>query len=118
MKSSTHMRPGRRSIRLFVGSVLRVGVLALAVSIFATVPTWAAKYTMVIAHLYSEDLTVDEVAPSLARFKQLVESGTGGDIEVKIFDAAALGRGAHRPGDRPRRRPVQRAGHPQGLQAL
>ncbi len=31
------------------------------------------------------------MAPSLARFKQLVESGTGGEIEVKIFGNAALG---------------------------
>jgi len=55
----------------------------------AAVP--AAEYTMTIAHLYPEDLTNNEVAPSLARFKQLVEGATEGEVAVDIFGAGALG---------------------------
>ena len=51
----------------------------------------ARAETMTIAHLYPESLDDNEVAPSLARFKQLVETATGGEIEVKIFGAGALG---------------------------
>jgi TRAP-type C4-dicarboxylate transport system substrate-binding protein len=51
----------------------------------------AAENTMTIAHLYPDSLTDNDVAPSLAHFKQLVESATGGAIEVKVFGAGALG---------------------------
>lgn len=52
---------------------------------------YAAKYTMTIAHLYPDDLTNNEVAPAMERFKQIVESATGGDLEVKVFGGGALG---------------------------
>jgi TRAP-type C4-dicarboxylate transport system substrate-binding protein len=51
----------------------------------------AADTTMTIAHLYPESLENNEVAPSLAHFKQLVEKGTGGAVEVEIFGSGALG---------------------------
>ena len=51
----------------------------------------AASYTMTIAHLYPDDLTNNEVAPAMERFKQVVESATGGEVEVKVFGAGALG---------------------------
>ena len=57
----------------------------------ATAPAWAQTYTMTIAHLYPDDLTNNEEAPSLERFKQLVEAATAGDIEVKVFGGGALG---------------------------
>ena len=46
---------------------------------------------MTIAHLFPDDLTNNEVAPSLERFRQVVESATKGDIEVKAFGNLALG---------------------------
>jgi tripartite ATP-independent transporter DctP family solute receptor len=51
----------------------------------------AAKFTMTIAHLFPDDLTNNEVAPSMERFKQVVESATNGEIEVKVFGNLALG---------------------------
>ncbi len=63
-------------------------VLALALAMGGAL---ARAETMTIAHLYPDSLDDNEVAPSLARFKQLVETATGGDIEVKIFGAGALG---------------------------
>jgi TRAP-type C4-dicarboxylate transport system substrate-binding protein len=72
-------------------AALGAGALAVAGLGVATAPAWAATYTMTIAHLYPDDLTNNEVAPSMERFKQLVESGTGGDIEVKVFGTGALG---------------------------
>lgn len=70
------------------GAALAVGFSTLLA--FATTAQ-AAKYTMTIAHLYPDDLTNNEVAPAMERFRQVVESATGGDIEVKIFGAGALG---------------------------
>ncbi len=72
-------------------AALLVGAVTLISLALTAVPAWAAKYTMTIAHLYPDDLTNNEVAPSLERFKQLVESGTKGDIEVKVFGGGALG---------------------------
>lgn len=67
-----------------------LGVVALALGLGLT-PVHAATYTMTIAHLYPDDLTNNEVAPAMERFRQIVESATGGDIEVKAFGGGALG---------------------------
>ena len=74
-----------RPARLLLGLGAAVLTFGLAVS------AQAATYTMTIAHLYPDDLTNNEAAPSLERFRQLVESATNGDIEVKVFGAGALG---------------------------
>jgi TRAP-type C4-dicarboxylate transport system substrate-binding protein len=70
--------------------VLFVSVVLVATLIVC--PTvQAAKYTMTISHLFPDDLTNNEVAPSMERFKQVVESGTKGEVEVKVFGNLALG---------------------------
>ncbi|MEX0760424.1 MAG: TRAP transporter substrate-binding protein DctP [Tistlia sp.] len=51
----------------------------------------AAEYQMVIAHILPEDMTNNEVQPSLTHFKSLVESGTGGEVEVQIYGNGQLG---------------------------
>jgi TRAP-type C4-dicarboxylate transport system substrate-binding protein len=79
------------SFRAVRRSGLRAGVAALAVAALTTMSAQAAEYTMTIAHLYPEDLTSNEAAPSLERFKQLVEAGTKGAVEVKVFGGGALG---------------------------
>jgi hypothetical protein len=43
---------------------------------------------MVIAHLLPEDLTVDEIAPAMARFESLVEAWSGGAPAVQVFGAS------------------------------
>ena len=50
-----------------------------------------AEYTMTIAHLYPDDLANNEIAPAMERFRQVVESGTNGEVEVKVFGNGALG---------------------------
>ncbi|MBL28990.1 MAG: ABC transporter substrate-binding protein [Rhodospirillaceae bacterium] len=72
-------------------TILRtVAVLGVATGGLAA-PAIAADYTMTVAHMYPDDLSNNEVAPSMARFKQLVETGTGGAVEVEVFGAGALG---------------------------
>jgi len=68
----------------FVSAIIVVGLLLCS-------PAGAANYTMTISHLFPDDLTNNEVAPSLERFKQVVESATEGNIEVKVFGNLALG---------------------------
>jgi len=51
----------------------------------------AQTYEMVISHLLPEDLTDNEIAPAMAHFESLVEARTGGDIDVQVFGAGALG---------------------------
>ncbi len=72
-------------------SLLLAGAVALALVPGLAVPAKAASYTMTIAHLYPDDLTNNETAPALKHFEQLVESATGGDIDVQIFGNGALG---------------------------
>jgi hypothetical protein len=43
---------------------------------------------MVIAHLLPEDLTVDEIAPAMARFESLVAARSGGALAVQVFGAS------------------------------
>ena len=72
-------------------TILRT-VAATGVAVWGlSAPAMAADYTMTVAHMYPEDLTNNEVAPSMARFKELVETGTGGAVEVEVFGAGALG---------------------------
>ncbi len=91
MKMSILKQQGRKSFRALITATLCIGAVALVSLTLAAAPAWAAKYTMTIAHLYPDDLTNNEAAPSLERFKQLVESATNGDVEVKIFGGGALG---------------------------
>jgi tripartite ATP-independent transporter DctP family solute receptor len=65
-------------------------VAALAIAATSSV-AMAQTYTMVVAHLLPEDLTDNEVAPAMAHFESLVEARTGGDIDVQVFGAGALG---------------------------
>ncbi len=80
-------RPFGAAARLTLGS----GILALALALAGGGPAAAASFTMTIAHLYPDDLTNNEVAPAMERFRQIVESATDGDIEVEVFGAGALG---------------------------
>lgn len=70
--------------------LLGAGVLTLGMAL-GGMPAKAATFTMTIAHLYPDDLTNNETAPSLKHFEQLVESATNGDIDVQIFGNGALG---------------------------
>jgi tripartite ATP-independent transporter DctP family solute receptor len=65
-------------------------VAALAMAATSSI-AMAQSYTMVIAHLLPEDLTDNEIAPAMAHFESLVEARTGGDIDVQVFGAGALG---------------------------
>ena len=85
----TKMRNGRLRDWARTAAV-GLGAIGLVCGL-ATAPAWAQTYTMTIAHLYPDDLTNNEEAPSLERFKQLVEAATAGDIEVKVFGGGALG---------------------------
>lgn len=51
----------------------------------------AAEYEMIIAHISPEDLSNNEIQPSLKHFESLVESRTNGAIDVQIFGAGQLG---------------------------
>jgi tripartite ATP-independent transporter DctP family solute receptor len=69
-------------------SALAGAALALALGIGAA---QAQSYEMVISHLLPEDLTDNEIAPAMAHFESLVEARTGGDLDVQVFGAGALG---------------------------
>ena len=51
----------------------------------------AQSHTMVVSHLSPEDLEGNELAPAMAHFESLVEARTGGDLDVQVFGAGALG---------------------------
>ncbi len=75
------------SSRLRTARVALTGLLLSG----AVVSASAADYEMVIAHLLPEDLTSNEVQPSLKHFEGLVEAATNGAIDVKIFASGQLG---------------------------
>ena len=75
----------RIEIRWITGAVAAFGLAA------TSSVAMAQTYTMVVAHLLPEDLTDNEIAPALAHFESLVEARTGGDIDVQLFGAGALG---------------------------
>ena len=91
MTTQTLVKRPLWSFRRFIRTITRLGAVAFAVFALSAVPAMAAEYTMTIAHLYPDDLSNNEAAPSLERFKQLVESATNGAIEVKVFGGGALG---------------------------
>ncbi len=53
------------SFRRFIRTITRLGAVAFAVFALSAVPAMAAEYTMTIAHLYPDDLSNNEAAPSL-----------------------------------------------------
>lgn len=67
--------------------------LSAVLLFFAAAPASAekAQYSMVIAHLYPADMESNEVHPALVRFADIVQTQTGGAVEVKIFGALQLG---------------------------
>lgn len=81
-----------RPAALWLGRALLASVAALGLAL-AAAPSRAsaASFTMTIAHLYPDDLTNNETAPSLKHFEQLVETATNGDVEVEVFGNGALG---------------------------
>lgn len=82
---------GTKQVGVLVRRTLIAGVVS-GFALAATVSTGlAAEYTMTIAHIYPDDLTNNEVAPAMERFKQVVENATGGAIKVEVFGNGALG---------------------------
>ncbi|NIR30402.1 MAG: ABC transporter substrate-binding protein [Gammaproteobacteria bacterium] len=79
------------SLRSAVVSFALAGPLVLALAVLGVAPAQAATYTMVIGHLYPDDITNNEQAAALERFRQIVETATGGDIDVQVFGGGALG---------------------------
>lgn len=73
------------------GSRLFCAAATTALVLTGSSGAWAAEYQMVIAHILPEDMTNNEVHPSLTHFKSLVESGTDGAVEVQIFGNMQLG---------------------------
>ena len=51
----------------------------------------AQDYTMAIAYLPPEDMTNNEMHPTLVHFESLVEAETDGAIDVQLFGAGQLG---------------------------
>lgn len=68
--------------------------LAALVAVFAVLllpQSQAAKYTMVISHMAPEDFTNNEMHPAMKHFESVLESSTGGDIDVQVFGNGQLG---------------------------
>jgi TRAP-type transport system periplasmic protein len=72
-------------------SSLALGFGAALLTLASTGSAYAAQYTMAIAHLMPEDMTNNEIHPTLTHFKALVESATDGEIEVQLFGGGQLG---------------------------
>lgn len=69
-----------------------VASIALTASASAfCLSAFAATYSMNINYLYPSDIMSNEQAAALAHFKSLVESGTNGDVEVKLYSNLQLG---------------------------
>ena len=62
-----------------------------AVFLLTAGPAMAKPIQMVIAHHFPDSVSNNEVHLSMLRFKDMVESGTNGGIEVKIFPNMTLG---------------------------
>jgi TRAP-type transport system periplasmic protein len=73
------------------GTLCTTGAVAALAIVATSSIAMAQTYTMVIAHLLPEDLRDNEVSPAMAHFESLVEARTGGDIDVQVFGAGALG---------------------------
>jgi len=84
-------KQAHRALRAVRRPAVALGIGALAAIGLGVGTAGAQSYTMVIAHLLPEDLSGNEIAPAMAHFKTLVEARTGGDLEVQVFGAGALG---------------------------
>ena len=73
------------------GTRCATGAVAALAMVATSTIAMAQTYTMVVAHLLPEDLRDNEIAPAMAHFESLVEARTGGDIDVQVFGAGALG---------------------------
>jgi TRAP-type transport system periplasmic protein len=73
------------------GTRCTTGAVAALAMVATSSIAMAQTYTMVVAHLLPEDLRDNEIAPAMAHFESLVEARTGGDIDVQVFGAGALG---------------------------
>lgn len=75
----------------FTYKAARVAAQAGAVAAVSASVAFAADYEMIISHPYPEDPMSNEVQPSLLHFEALVESATGGAIDVQVFAGGQLG---------------------------
>ena len=66
-------------------------VLVLFVGLFLMVPLAAAKVTIKVAHVDRGDRHESMMEAFASTFKDLVESQSGGEMEVVIYPAAQLG---------------------------
>lgn len=73
------------------GTRCTTGAVAALAMVATSSIAMAQTYTMVVAHLLPEELRDNEIAPAMAHFESLVEARTGGDIDVQVFGAGALG---------------------------
>ena len=75
----------------FLGRAFKALAFGTAISVLSASVAHSAEYTMIISHIYPEDPMSNEVQPSLMHFEALVESATGGAVDVQIFAASQLG---------------------------
>lgn len=75
----------------FTYQAARLAAQAGAVAAVSASVAFAADYEMIISHPYPEDPMSNEVQPSLLHFEALVESATGGAVDVQIFAGGQLG---------------------------
>lgn len=69
---------------------LKTALFAAVFTVGGGAASYAADYTMAIAHILPEAMT-NEVQVSLVHFKSLVEAATEGGVEVQIFGSMQLG---------------------------
>jgi TRAP-type transport system periplasmic protein len=74
-----------------IGFCLVAMAIVMGLVLAAPCDSQAAKYTMVLAHVYPVSMTNNEVHPALHRFADIVKTQTNGDVEVKIFGNMILG---------------------------
>lgn len=78
-------------MKIRTGSIAKTLVTAALPLCFALSNVQAASYEMVIATQLPEDMSNNAIYPALVHFKNLVESRTGGEVEVSIFGGGQLG---------------------------
>jgi len=69
-----------------------VGVVVIALCLGLTAMPASAKKLIKLAHVDTDDPTISSDHAFSVVFKNLVESGTNGEIEVKIYPASVLGK--------------------------
>lgn len=72
-------------------TLTRAFAVAGSAMLFSATTVQAQEYEMAIATIVPEDLTKSEIYPGLVHFENLVETRTGGDLEVTIFGGSQLG---------------------------